>query len=519
MRNNRMQRFLALILICTCLFGMNVKAETRQGKVLAVGKDGTNILLYVDNPGENLRIECQIGTASCESVTVSPISEDETPIKTIFLVDNSLSVQEKYRPMIADILTQLAANRMNGEIYSVGVFSEEITWLLEDSSNYIQIQEAIKSISYQNQETYLTDVLYELLSQEADTGFKRIIIISDGVDNKTIGYTKEELYSLIEANPWPIYTLGCTYKSNNEELKNMFALSRLTQGESWLMDEVTDATSVVAGVENLNDAYKITIMPDDAICDGSTKGISLRLINGEETIQYTLEMQMPFAEKNAEVERSSAAVPTPEATVAVNPETEAAAESEEIHPVIREDKQSYGIYIACGIGIIVVVGLCGAAFFLRRKKGGEGFQPAPDTSLFSDNPVLPKRQKRETVLVGRDDERNIKKPENRKTYMAWERKIGLKDIHSPEKVFYAMLGENTILVGYNEECQIRLNYEESISGKHCSLMEKSGKVYIENLSKTNPTLINGRLLKGEEQLKDGDVLTLGRLEMKVLMDR
>ena len=103
--------------------------------------------------------------------------------------------------------------------------------------------------------------------------------------------------------------------------------------------------------------------------------------------------------------------------------------------------------------------------------------------------------------------------------MAWERKIGLKDIHSPEKVFYAMLGENTILVGYNEECQIRLNYEESISGKHCSLMEKSGKVYIENLSKTNPTLINGRLLKGEEQLKDGDVLTLGRLEMKVLMDR
>lgn len=504
--NSNWKRLFVSILICIGLFGITAKADSRQEKVLAAGVEGTDIILYVKNPGENPRAECQIGTGGCKSVTISPISESAVPIETIFLVDNSLSVQEKYRPIIAETLSQLAANRMNGEIFSVGVFSTEITWLLENSSDYSQVKAAVDSISYQNQDTYLTDVLYELLQAETELGFRRIVIVSDGVDNKAIGYTKEELYSLIEENPCPIYTLGCTYNDNNEELKNMFALSRMTQGESWLLDDVTDAMTVVSGIGALNDTLKVTITPEESACDGTTKGIHLTLTEGDQIIQYALEMQMPFAQTAKETEQ--AAVPDSEEIG----ETMAFAQTDAaIEPVIRERERNYIPYIAGGITAIALLVLCIVVFFKKRRKN-DAFQAAPDTYLADRQ--FPQKE-RETVLVGRKNEGRGQNGEERKTYLAWGREICLTDVNAPERKFKAVLNKNTILVGYNKECQICLNYEESISGQHCSISEENGRVTIRNLSKTNPTLVNGQRLEGEQLLENGDVLTLGRLKMKV----
>lgn len=41
----------------------------------------------------------------------------------------------------------------------------------------------------------------------------------------------------------------------------MFALSRMTGGISWLLDDVSDATTVVEGISSLNDAVKVKISP------------------------------------------------------------------------------------------------------------------------------------------------------------------------------------------------------------------------------------------------------------------
>ena len=510
MTSSNWKRVLIFVLMFTCLFGFTGRAETRQEKALAAGTDGENLVIYIKNPGENPQIECQIGTGSPKSVTISPISEDTVPIKTIFLIDNSLSVQEKYRPMIADILTQLAANRLNGEVYSVGVFAENLTWLLENSSDYSQIKETIQSITYQDQETYLTDVLYEVLKAESDEILKRIVIVSDGVDNKAIGYTKEELYSLLGEIPCPIYTLGCTYNGNNEELKNMFALSRMTQGQSWLLDDVSDPEEIVGGIKALNDARKVTIVPEESACDGTTKGVRLSLSGGEQDIQYTLEIQMPFAEVETETETI---VETNSGVSASTEEKEEMTERE-ISPVIRQRKP-IPIFFIVSIALLGILGVVFTVLFLKKRRKKEAFQTAPDT-FFTDN--LDFYKKRETVLVGRDDEKTENKSSGRKTYLAWGRKISLTDLNAPEREFDAIVDGNKIIVGYDEECQICLNYEESVSGQHCRITEQNGVVTVQNLSRTNPTLLNGKKIEKEEAIETGDVLTIGRLKMKVFID-
>ncbi len=86
---------------------------------------------------------------------------------------------------------------MNGEQFTIAVFSDEINYLVEKCSDYAQVKQAVDNITYNNQETYLTDVLYHLLSEikeedntENKAPLRRIVIISDGVDNKSIGYKR-----------------------------------------------------------------------------------------------------------------------------------------------------------------------------------------------------------------------------------------------------------------------------------------------------------------------------------------
>lgn len=147
----------------------------------------------------------------------------------------------------------------------------------------------------------LYDLLKELNSSEDDC-FKRIIIISDGVDNKSIGYTKEELYDLIGKNPYPVYTLGCTYKNNNEQLKNMFALSRMSNGRSYLLDEVEDPIAVVMDLAADRDVLRITARPDAKQCDGSVKTVQVTFHTSGGDVTSMAEVRMPMVQAVSEPE-------------------------------------------------------------------------------------------------------------------------------------------------------------------------------------------------------------------------
>lgn len=78
-------------------------------------------------------------------------------------------------------------------------------------SDYLSLGSAIDSITYENQNTQLSDRVYEAVQKlhESDANqFCRVVIISDGVDDKQIGYTHTELENLLRSCGYPIYTVG-----------------------------------------------------------------------------------------------------------------------------------------------------------------------------------------------------------------------------------------------------------------------------------------------------------------------
>jgi len=481
-------------------------AAAQGGEILGFATDEKNIVLYVQNPGENYEIQCQIGTSEAERIESHPITEDVVPMETIILLDNSLSVVEKYRPMIRTIMSELAANRMNGEQFTIAVFSDQIQYLTEQCTDYAQVKQAIDGIAYNNQETYLTDVLYNMLAEmnkKKSTTLKRIVIISDGVDNKSIGYTKEELYSALEKTPYPIFTLGCTYKNNNEQLKNMFALSRMTGGESWLLDEVSEPMTVVQEVAALNKAVKVVVTPKAKDCDGTRKGVNLVVKAGEQSVSDSIEVVMPFT-----------TIPETTSAPAIAETKQVPVETAAPEPVPEpEPEKGIPTFWLIGAGVLLAALLAGTLIYLKQRKEDKNrfvsAEPKQDSDVSGASSGRPKRV---TQMAGMEN------TGKRSTRFVWGEEAAhtlvLEDMNNPIRRFEVSL-DAPVLVGYDDDCQIRLNYEETVSGRHCRIYGEDGKIYVENLSRSNGTYLDGKRVVGSAEVYTGCELKMGNLKMKV----
>jgi len=59
--------------------------------------------------------------------------------------------------------------------------------------------------------------------------------------------------------------------------------------------------------------------------------------------------------------------------------------------------------------------------------------------------------------------------------------------------------------------------EKMVSRPHCEVFVKDKRYYIRNLSSSKPTILNGRQIRQEEYLRNGDKIKLGNHEMKILL--
>ena len=207
-------------------------------------------ILYL--PGVSLEDEltCQVGNIQAVVSNKLPITALDVPMETIVVLDNSFSIAIEERARIGELLEDLIANRLDGEAYTIATIGDQVTYLCQNVSDYTQLKTVIDGIQYYNQNTQLTDGLYQILEElhRADDGvFRRVVLIADGVDDKQIGYTKAELDSLIQTLKYPIYTIGCTNHSDtgNEQLQNLFSLSRITTGASYYFAEMASWTGIM----------------------------------------------------------------------------------------------------------------------------------------------------------------------------------------------------------------------------------------------------------------------------------
>jgi pSer/pThr/pTyr-binding forkhead associated (FHA) protein len=73
------------------------------------------------------------------------------------------------------------------------------------------------------------------------------------------------------------------------------------------------------------------------------------------------------------------------------------------------------------------------------------------------------------------------------------------------------------IIGRDPGCNLR-PASAMISKRHCAVLVKNGQVFLRDFGSTNGTFVNDEPVKGEIRLNDGDVLKVGPLSFKVVIE-
>ena len=497
---SRKKVILALIIILmmcssTCL------AEEMPIIIEAVTNEA-DLSIYLKNAGNDLSdMTVQIGTSESEQIACQSIEESE--FETLILIDNSLSIPQNVRGKISEFLKKLIDSKAGNEKVAIGVFSRNITYLADYTSDYDLLKNAAEAITYQNQETYITDMLYELLSsdyiaQPKDV-YRRIIIIADGIDNESLGYTTSELDRLIEENTYPIYAVGCSTGKNNQELETFFSLSRMSGADYFLLNSDADTGAIVNVLNEDKQIVKVTVTPPAELMDGSKKTVKINL-QGQ---SVSKEMRMPQQIEQKEIVESTE---SREEVIEIKEEEVEESSTEEI--ITQEDeealrKSSAIKFIVCVMVFwIVVIVVCIVAILIRYFKKKRKIEKNQTQNL-----MVQREKELKAALVNSSA---LKKVEQQQP-IAY---LVLTDVHFPERNFRVPFYRSVIIGRNKAACQIVLDYDPSVSGRHCEIYTMGSKVMIKDLQSSNGTFVNGSRVFRDTELMSGSIITMGGVEMR-----
>lgn len=481
-----------------------VYAETETHLMQSI-VSGDKINLYISNLDTYTEAEGQIGRDVVEIVGV----ENDVSGRTVFLIDNSKSVSDANLNKVKEIMGQYLENKLPEEKVSIAIFGENVEkYLITDEADTEKITEVFDQIISEDKETYLTDALYdELLKYQTTDIYTRFIVISDGVDNKSLGYTKEELTDLLKDNPFPIFSIGCMNRSNEENLKNMFALSRLTDGNYYLLDDYDTYEEIVNGLTEPVSCVQILI--PESLKDGSTQNILLRFHTASGEIEVKDEIAMPFGIR--EIEPEATPEPTPEPTK--EPEIiEATPE-----PVVAPEPTPEPEKGFDPVSLIAIIVILAAVIFLvintiqKKKKNAKNTNQTVDFGL---NNVATEDDSK-TVFLGEEEQKTV--------FLGGinnaECKIlVVRDVNHPERVFrYPLRGR--VILGRKKDhdacsdVNIVINYDTSVSGRHLAVSLQGDRLYVEDLNSSNGTFINGERIRGIVPVSEGCKIDIGRVSV------
>lgn len=478
-----------LVLLLSLVTGA---AATGSSSVLGWYVARDTVSVYVRGSGLMTSVQARVGTESAGSAVLTG-TDGSIPVTTWLLVDNSLSISEADRAGSKQLLADLVAGRAAEEQFNLCTFSTSLNVLLKDSRSYTDLKSRIDGITYNNQYAYLIDALAAILDEvdaQDRQEYVRIVVISDGVDINPGGLTREELLLRLRKRNVPIYTLGCWSNDNEQSLKEMYALSRLTNAKNWSLSDMESSLSVVQEMAGTELPVCATVTIPEELRDGTERGVQVTFDDGT-VAEFSA--TMPFGDKPPSPPPSPAS-PSPSPSPAASQEPEPAGESVLKLPVL----------IAAAVALAAAVGA--AAFFLLRKmREREQIKPVIEARSGPEPTEFVVMSEGGTAILVNNSYRLM---------------LNLADVASPGRHFEAPLDPSKeVSVGRGQGNRIVLDYDRSVSSEHCEIYLEGTSIRIRDLNSSNGTYVDGNRVVGDAEIFNGSIIKLGRIELKVEVRR
>lgn len=419
--------------------------------------------------------------------------------KSLILVDNSLSIGKGNQEIIKETLSYLFEQAGEEENFSLAAFGENTQTLVPFGGDRKTLADAADNLTYTNQDTYITDALMTVLQewQYCDFACRSILLVTDGEGEESMLYPEEELYFMLDKAGYPIYVIGCVEEKNQSEMKNLAAIARISGGKM-LYTEFKNSESSVE--QKLGDALLLAMQKN-----------------------------------HEEMEAKAATVQETEALMeeSVSENEVFLAEAEEQESVIYEMETvsnsstrgiSSTVVVLSGILFGLFFLLAAVGIFVRKNRARKQREKEFMAGLRSEI-------KQHSALLTGETEDNcgvtqslFKEPfpaadETGGTRLLFQQEsmhdVVLEDRSNPAKFFRTACRDRLVIGRSANVCDLVIDYDNSISGKHCEFFLRDERWYVRDLKSSNGTMVNGQKVYQELEIQSGDILKLGLLEFRV----
>jgi VWFA-related protein len=475
------RRWSIWLLSLFCLFSAGAWADGEGGFAISqVSFQQQVITAYVevlDQNGQSLSnlpvsgLSATLQGQPLQVTRVTPFAASGEGAAYLFLIDVSKSIRpnqfKQNQRFIEDWIDSLnPADRM-----ALVTFGEYDRQVIDFTSDKGRLQSSLAALKPTDRETKLYVALKNAmsLSNRSNEGFpgrRVVLVLSDGFDEGS-SVTKDELLSLLRQSHIPVYTVGSSHLRAPQRQQGLEALNQIAAASGGLFRDLS-AGSLTAIDKDLKDAIRrvfvVTLTCGGCQPASQTYPLAISLKTGAtlRAARFDLAVMAPPP------------LPPPPSPWWKRPWTEVAL-----------------------IALIIVLITLVVLKVLRREK------------------VLSVKTETKELATGGFV---LRKPERVESGPLPAGGIPLRFTtvagKQPGREYRVRLLER-VVVGRDKECNLALPEDTEVSGRHCELTLAGRAVELTDLKSTNGTLLNGARVVARQRLESGDLIRVGRTELRV----
>lgn len=495
MNHKRLASLVGTVLLTTFTI-ITASADTDM-RLVQGSVNGEYLDLFLPDELDEESLAVKVANQEAEVFDAGKLSEEEIAVRTTILIDNSTSMPAAAHAKVGEFFDYIIKNIKKNEEIKIVQFGSEIKILQDFTNDRYDLDKAADVIEYNGQESKIYDAIYNTIPEISTVDdapcFYRTILITDGVDYAAQGITKEELYLRLRNDTYPI-DIVCVSKSKPaNENKDLSALTRISNGRYFELYPESDAFALVSDM-SVSSFFWLRAEVPVSLLDGSTRQIDV----SDENVSLSFDMKMsvidasPFSSETPEDIESK-----PENTgpvVRPTPSTANSASKPADNSAVTISATTL-IIVIVGVGVIAIAAIITIAIIKNKK------HPNDNSDRFVyPSPVTPQNTFDKTELIdgSGDDEQYA---------------IRISDTYNPSESWIINVTSD-ITIGRADGCTIQL-HEKSVSREQCKISLRNTGLVLSNVSKSNPTKLNGTTVIDEMPLHPADHIHFGRVTLRV----
>jgi Mg-chelatase subunit ChlD len=482
--------------ICPCAGATDI-ATFRAGQAVARYPEIKVYIEALDQTGlpietiQQEQLTATVGQIQAEVKEVKRFDQSAEGVAYVFLVDISRSLSSKQFAKMQSAISTWIDKMGASDRAAIISFGEKVIRVQDYTEDKNALKNGVKSLKISDNKTQLHQGIAKAieLSHRVDPTLpsrRAIVILSDGEDDFPGGMTRDEVLALMKEDRIPFYAIGFTQqrRAGDEKLKKIGEFARVSGGEFFDGDESDWPRLYETIQQKILMSFLVKLDASKATADGKPYRVQLTLNSAGKTMTDGLDLRLlsPQPAAPSEVNRWYRKLPV-------------------------------WSYSAAGGLLVLIAGLIVRA---KKKKA---------TRLAAEEAQRKHRQAEEEARQKKAAEETAeKKPLDEQLTVKKAEILGVKMKFSVigssgSQRDYGINLSSRASIGRSLDCDLSMTGDEEISKKHCELFIQGSYVLINDLNSTNGTFVNGVPVKTGHRLKSGDMIMLGRTEMRVVFNQ